>query len=702
MCAMSAERALPDPGSPTPLGATHDGDRGGVNFALWSAAAESVTLCLLDDDGIERDRVELADRTHHVWHGFVPGVGPGQRYGYRVHGPWDPARGARFNAAKLLLDPYARAVTGTWSMDPSTYGHVFGGSDLTRDPRDSAAHVPHGLVVGDIAVDTGVRPDRAWTDTVIYELHVRGFTAAHPAVPEALRGTYAGLAHPAVLEYLTDLGVTAVELLPLHQFVSEEHLQLRGKANFWGYNTIGFFAPHGAYAASGDRGEQVSEFRSMVAALHGAGLEVILDVVYNHTAEGNETGPTLSFRGIDNAAYYRLRGGRRYDDVTGCGDTLDARQLQVVALIADSLRYWVTEMGVDGFRFDLTPALLRGDRGVTPRAALLAVLAQDPVLRGVKLIAEPWDLGPGGYVLGGFPPPWAEWNDRFRGTVRDFWRRGASGVSDLASRVSGSSDLFNRPGRGPTASVNFVTAHDGFTLHDLVTYSRKHNAANGEGNRDGTDDNRSDNHGLEGETTDPEVRRLRERQVRNLITTLLLSLGVPMLLAGDERGRTQRGNNNAYCLDDPTTWVDWTPTATAEALAGFTRAVLRLRAEHPVFRADIFLTGAPAGDAQRPDVDWIGPDGTSLEPPAWNDPDLRTLGMLRTGTPDSFLLLLHAGLEADKFTLPALTWARGYRQVLTTVGEPDGLRPGPELRPGSTVELAPRSVVLLTVVAITR
>jgi glycogen operon protein len=436
----------------------------------------------------------------------------------------------------------------------------------------------------------------------------------------------------------------------------------------------------------------------MVAALHAAGLEVILDVVYNHTAEGDETGPTLSFRGIDNAAYYRLRDGRRYIDDTGCGNTVDARPVQSLTLIADSLRYWVTQMGVDGFRFDLAPALLRGDNGPDPRCALLAVLAQDPVLREVKLIAEPWDLGPGGYILGGFPAPWAEWNDRFRGSVRDFWR-GAGRIDDLAFRLSGSSDLFNRPGRSPMASVNFVTAHDGFTLHDLVTYARKHNSANGENNRDGTDDNRSDNHGLEGETTDPAIRSLRERQVRNLLTTLVLSMGVPMVLAGDERGRTQRGNNNAYCLDDPTTWVDWTPSEHAEKLTGFTRALLRLRAENAVFRTDEFLTGEPDGDADHPDVVWFSPEGKPLRHADWHNPDLHTLGMLRTATDgtESFLLVLHARRDVGTFVLPELDGCRGYRQVLTTVDEPDGLRAGPDLTPGTKVELAAASTLLFAV-----
>jgi len=695
------------------LGARHDPDRGGVNFAVFSAAAEAVTLCLLDPRGVEIDRLELRERTGAVWHCFVPGAGPGDRYGFRVDGPWDPMHGLRFNPAKLLLDPYARAITGDWDADPATFGHTHGGSDLVRDPRDSAARVPHSVVVGtdpDWGTGRAPRPGRALADTVIYELHVRGFTRTHPEVPPALRGTYAGLGHPAVTGYLTDLGVTAVELLPVHQFLSEERLQLGGGRNYWGYNSIGYFAPHAGYSASGSTGGQVREFREMVRALHSAGLEVILDVVYNHTAEGDETGPTLCFRGLDNAAYYRLRGRRRYENVTGTGNTLDTRSPQVVALIADSLRYWVTEMGVDGFRFDLAPALLRGQEAPEPDAALLTVIAQDPVLSRVKLIAEPWDLGEGGYLLGGFPPPWAEWNDRFRDGTRDFWRRAGDGISDLASRLAGSSDVFHAPGRGPEASVNYITSHDGFTLRDLVSYEVKRNGANGEDNRDGTDDNRSWNCGIEGETDDPEILELRDRQIRNMLFTTVLSAGVPMLVAGDERGRTQHGNNNAYSLDDVTTWVDWRSSTSADRLTGFTRDLLRTRAEHPVLRTRAFFTGRPADPHARPDLGWFRSDGEQMSPRDWSDANLRTLGMLLVGEAvtrrgpageplrdDSLLLLLHAGPEPIDFHLPYLTGTAGYFPLLATDHSGRHAR-WDVLRPGAAVPMAANSAVLLRVV----
>jgi glycogen operon protein len=707
MNAMSGQRDLPWPGKWAPLGATFDRARGGTNVALWSRGAEAVELCLLDEVGAEVDRVPLVDVDHGVWHGFLPGMGPGCRYGYRVHGRWDPAHGARFNPAKLLLDPYARAVTGTYRLHEAVFGHVHGGSDLVRDDRDSAPHVPHAVVVeGGYDWSGDVRPDTPWADTVIYELHVKGFTAAHPGVPKELRGTYAGLAHPASVEYLTDLGVTALELLPVHQFVSEEHLLAGGRQNYWGYNTLGYFAPHGAYAATGTTGEQVREFQDMVRALHAAGLEVILDVVYNHTAEGAETGPTLSLRGIDNAAYYRLREGRRYVDYTGCGNTLDLRAPQALALVTDSLRYWVTEMGVDGFRFDLATALIRGERDVDPFAGLLTVLGQDPVLSRVKLIAEPWDLGDGGYRLGGFPPPWAEWNDKYRGTLRDFWRGAAPGVNDLAYRLSGSSDLF--AGRGPTASIDFVTAHDGFTLRDLVSYQHKHNEANGEHNRDGTDDNRSWNCGVEGETDNRAIASLRERQIRNLLTTLMLSIGVPMLVAGDERGRTQRGNNNAYCQDNEISWVDWGPDPVAERLVGFTRNLLALRRAHPVFRQRQFFTGRPGEPGARPDVGWFTATGEELAHHDWLDPGLRTLGMYVSGDAtsrrgergevirdDSFLLLLHAGHTPIEFRLPGKPWADVYRIVLDTdvAGGPEPVRR--PYRAGQTVPMHGRSAVLL-------
>ncbi|WP_033385100.1 glycogen debranching protein GlgX [Sporichthya polymorpha] len=715
---MCADQVVPWPGRSAPLGATYDPVRGGVNVAVFSRRAESVEVCLLDSTGAETNRIGLHERTGHVWHAFLPGVEPGTRYGFRVHGPWDPARGLRFNPTKLLLDPYARAITGGWGGHPAGYAHVHtgpGSDDTVRDERDSAPHVPHAVVV-DPADDpdspADARPNTAWTDTVLYELHVRGFTRSHPDVPPHQRGTYAGLAHPAVVEYLTGLGVTAVELLPVHHFVSEEHLLRGGRRNYWGYNSIGFFAPHAGYSSAGTLGGQVREFKEMVRTLHAAGLEVILDVVYNHTAEGDETGPTLSFRGLDNIEYYRLRDGRRYADVTGCGNTLDARSPQVIALIADSLRYWVTEMGVDGFRFDLASALIRGPVGADapdPRAALLTVLAQDPVLSGVKLIAEPWDATAAGYLLGGFPPPWAEWNDRYRGCVRDFWRGAPAGVDDLAYRLSGSSDLFAHPGRGPIASINYVTSHDGFTLRDLVSYTTKRNQANGENNRDGTDDNRSWNCGEEGETANFGVLLLRERQMRNLLMTLLLSVGTPMLVAGDERARTQQGNNNAYCQDNEISWVDWTPDPTAERLTEFTRTLLALRRAHPVFRQQGFFTGAPIGAHGQPDLEWFTEAGERLTNDDWHDPQRSALGVLLCGdaihqrgpqgetlTDDSFLLLLNAGAEAVEWTMPTTTFATGFVPVLDSdPGHPvDGRT---VLAPGDTRTLTGRSALLLRV-----
>ncbi|HYO35206.1 MAG TPA: glycogen debranching protein GlgX, partial [Geodermatophilus sp.] len=537
------------PGSPAPLGAHWDGT--GTNVALWSAGATAVDLCLFDPDGTEH-RHRLQETTHQVWHGRLAGVGPGQRYGYRVHGPHDPGTGARWNPAKLLLDPSARAVDGDLVLDPALFGSR-PDAPGTADGRDSAPFVPRGVVVHDsFPWDGDRRPMTPWSDTVIYEVHVKGATMRHPDVPPALRGTYAGLAHPAFVEHLRSLGVTAVELLPVHSFVSEPHLMRRGLTNYWGYNTLGYFAPHAAYSSAGSGGGQVTEFKAMVKALHAAGIEVVLDVVYNHTAEGDGSGPTLSLRGIDNPGYYRLDGANpaRYTDYTGCGNTLDVRRPQVLAMLMDSLRYWVTEMHVDGFRFDLAAALARSMHDVDRLSAFFDVVHQDPVVSRVKLIAEPWDVGEGGYQVGNFPPLWTEWNGKYRDTVRDVWSGAHVGVRDLAYRLTGSSDLYRSDGRRPFASVNFVTAHDGFTLADLVTYERKRNEANGEDNRDGESHNRNWNGGVEGPSDDPQVRAVRARQVRNHLATLLLSTGVPMLTAGDELGRTQGGNNNAYCQDN--------------------------------------------------------------------------------------------------------------------------------------------------------
>ncbi len=694
----------PWPGSWQPLGARfrHDPEgTEGTNFALWAAGAEAVELCLFDEDGQET-RHPLTEQTFQTWHGYLPGVGPGQRYGYRVHGRWDPWTGARWNPAKLLLDPYARAVDGDFTGHGASAGSVRdwpepGVADTVRDNRDSAPYVARGVVVhDDDDWSDDRRPKTPWAETVIYELHVRGFTMRHPGIPPELRGTYAGLAHPAAIEYLTGLGVTAVELLPVHQFASEDHLHERGLANYWGYNSIGWFAPHGAYSSSGTRGQQVGEFKRMVRALHRAGIEVILDVVYNHTAEGGEMGPTLSLRGIDNAGYYRLaRGSRGYADYTGCGNTLDTRQPQAVRLVTDSLRYWATEMGVDGFRFDLAAALARGSDGVEMHHPFLAAVSQDPFLSRVKLIAEPWDVGHGGYQVGNFPPLWAEWNDKYRDTVRDFWRGARPDVRELGYRLSGSSDLYQRGGRRPYASVNFVTAHDGFTLRDLVSYNGKHNEANGEQNRDGTDDNRSWNCGAEGESADPAVLELRHRQLGNLLATLLLSTGVPMITAGDEFGRTQGGNNNPYCQDNETSWVDWSLLADPRwrELRELTARLIRLRRRHPVLRQRAFFSGRAAVPGGRRDLSWFTARGEEMTEADWFAPTA-VLGMLLSGSAmserdqhgcplrdDSFLLLLNASAEPVEFALPP---GGPYEVVVDT----SDARGGP---------LAPRSLRLLRI-----
>ncbi|CAM5404569.1 glycogen debranching protein GlgX [Streptomyces atroolivaceus] len=708
------------PGAPMPLGARFrvgpDGVAG-TNFALWAGGAEAVELCLFDGRGTET-RLPLAELTHEIWHGFVPGVRAGQRYGYRVHGRWDPWTGARWNAAKLLLDPYARAVDGSFTLPPEVYGHVRDWpeqhvADTVRDDRDSAPYVPKAVVVhddDDWADDR--RPKTPWADSVIYELHVRGFTKLHPDIPPELRGTYAGLAHPAAVGHLRRLGVTAVELLPVHQFAHEDHLLRRGLHNYWGYNSIGYFAPHAGYAASGTAGQQVGEFKQMVRALHDAGIEVILDVVYNHTAEAGELGPMLSLRGIDNRGYYRLQpDARRYADYTGCGNTLHVVQPQVLRLITDSLRYWVTEMGVDGFRFDLAAALARSMHDVDMLSPFLAVIAQDPVLRRVKLIAEPWDVGNGGYQVGAFPPLWTEWNDRYRDAVRDFWRGALPDVRDIGYRLTGSSDLYAWGGRRPYASVNFVTAHDGFTLRDLVSYEHKHNEANGEGNRDGTNDNRAWNGGTEGETDDPGINALRRRQLRNLLTTLLLSTGVPMLVAGDEMGRTQGGNNNAYCQDNEVSWLDWSLLEEPRwrELTELTARVLALRHRHPVLRRRAFFAGTPQAPDGLRDLAWFTPQGAEMTEGDWYAP-AATLGLYLSGrdipgrdarggqiTDDSFLAVLHADHRPCDFLLPGPPWAQEYELVLDTSVEDQSTTPGTLHRGGTTLTVPGRSVLLLRV-----
>jgi isoamylase len=698
------------PGRPYPLGATWDGE--GTNFALFSEAAHGVELCLFDRKGAET-RLPLTEVNAHVWHGYVPGVAPGQRYGFRVSGPYEPRWGLRFNPSKFLIDPYAKAIDGELDWDDAVFGYVVGGSDDHPDDRDSAPHVPKS-VVADTLFPWGddQPPRREWHDTVIYEVHVKGFTMRHPDVPESQQGTYAGLASPPAVDHLTRLGVTAVELLPIHHFVSEHDLVKRGLSNYWGYNSVGYFAPHAAYSSSGSRGEQVREFKAMVRTLHAAGIEVILDVVYNHTAEGNHMGPTLNFRGIDNAAYYRLveDNPRHYMDYTGTGNTLNARHPEVLHLIMDSLRYWVTEMHVDGFRFDLASALARGFHEVDRLSAFFDLIHQDPVVSSVKLIAEPWDVGEGGYQVGNFPVLWTEWNGKYRDAVRDFWRGQGTSLAEMGYRLTGSSDLYQGDGRGPGASINFVTAHDGFTLRDLVSYNDKHNEANGEDNRDGTDDNRSWNCGAEGETDDPDVLQVRKRQQRNFLATLLLSQGVPMLLAGDELNRTQRGNNNAYCQDNELNWIDWELDAEALELLEVTRRLVALRREHPVFRRRRFFQGRPIHGSGLADIGWFGPDGEEMNERQWLAGRLVALGMFLNGeeisepgprgeriVDESFLLLLN-GPHPVNFRLPSGKWAAKFELVLDTAigyARPELDREGITLMADEELALSSRSLVIL-------
>ncbi len=697
------EPRIDGPGTWDPLGLTLDGT--GANIALWAPGASTVDLCLFDDDGNE-SRIRLPEQTFGVFHGHVSGVASGQSYGFRVDGPWDPANGARWNPAKLLMDPYARALDGEFRLDPAVFAHV-GTDDLTRSDVDSAPYVPRSVAVGasfDWYGDT--HPRIPWGDTVIYETHVRGISMQHPDVPEHLRGTYAGLAHPAVINHLTSLGVTAVELMPIHHFVDETHLLELGLTNYWGYNTLGFFAPHASYSASGTTGEQVREFKEMVRTLHAAGLEVILDVVYNHTAEGNENGPTLSFRGICNPGYYRLSDGRHYMDYTGCGNTLNVSNPHVLQMVMDSLRYWVTEMHVDGFRFDLAAALARSFHDVDMLGTFLTTIQQDPILRRTKLIAEPWDVGPGGYQVGEFPAMWTEWNGKYRDNLRDFWK-GSAGIGELGWRLSGSADLYGGEGRRPYASINFITAHDGFPLRDLTTYNHKHNEANLEDNRDGTDDNRSYNYGVEGETDDPAINEVRHRQIRNMFATLLLSTGVPMILGGDEFGRTQGGNNNAYCQDNEISWYDWDLADWQTELLAFATRIVELRRQHRAFRQRYFFDGRPTREGGAPDLGWVGPDGQPLTQDEWNAGWSKTLGMYLSGelhhvpgeplpqADDSFLLILHAGDEECDFTLPGEPFGKSYEVVFDTGVDHEGAT----VRAGEALHLVPRSSALLRVTA---
>ena len=692
------------PGTPYPLGATYDGS--GTNFAVYSGGAELVELCLFDDEGNE-ERVRLFEQDAYVWHCYLPHVQPGQRYGYRIHGPYDPADGKRYNPSKLVLDPYAKAITGNIEWGQSVFSYDFGDPD-SHNTDDSAASMPKGVVINpffDWAGDR--RPRTPYADSFIYEAHVKGLTKLHPDVPEQMRGTYAGVAHPAVIEHLKRLGVTAIELMPVHEFVHDSTLVEQGLRNYWGYNTLNFFAPHGDYSSTGDNGQQVQEFKSMVKTLHANGIEVILDVVYNHTAEGNHLGPTLSFRGLDNEAYYKLEPDKRYyTDYTGTGNSLNMRHPHSLQLIMDSLRYWVTEMHVDGFRFDLAATLARELHDVDKLSAFFDLVQQDPIVSQVKLIAEPWDVGPGGYQVGNFPPLWTEWNGKYRDTVRDFWRGEPSTLGEFATRITGSPDLYERSGRRPVASINFVTAHDGFTLNDLVSYNEKHNEANGEDGRDGESHNRSWNCGVEGPTDDPEVLALRARQQRNFIATLLLSQGVPMMLHGDELGRTQQGNNNTYAQDNELSWVHWDEAD--EPLIEFTRALSSLRADHPTFRRRHFFNGrvAKRGEGEGlPDVVWLSTDGTQMDDENWNESFVKAMGYFLNGDAiagrdergqriqdDSFIIYFNASETVVDVTLPSREIDMTWEVVIDTSGEhtADGA-----LEKAAQFKLAPRSMMVL-------
>lgn len=692
-----------------PLGASYDG--AGVNFALFSQVAEKVELCLFDEEDHET-RIEMTEQNSYVWHNYIPGLQPGQRYGYRVYGPYNPALGQRCNPSKLLLDPYAKAIEGNIDDDPSLFSYDMSNPDDINaiNTQDSAAHTMKSVVVNPY-FDWGndQHPNISYHDSVIYEAHVRGMTNLNQDVPPDIRGTYAGLAYPAVVDYLKKLGITAIELMPIHQFVNDSFLQQKGLSNYWGYNTIGFFAPHNAYSSVGERGQQVNEFKSMVKAYHRAGMEVILDVVYNHTAEGNHMGPTLSFKGIDNQAYYRLvdNDPYHYFDTTGTGNSLLMRSPHALQLITDSLRYWVTEMHVDGFRFDLAATLARQFQEVDKLSAFFDIVEQDPVISRVKLIAEPWDLGSGGYQVGGFPSSWSEWNGRYRDCVRDFWRSQPSTLPEFASRLMGSSDLYEVNGRRPVASVNFVTAHDGFTLNDLVSYNEKHNDANGEGNRDGESNNRSWNCGVEGETTIRDVNELRQRQMRNMFSTLLVSQGIPMICGGDEVARTQQGNNNAYCQDNEISWTHWDLDDDRKSLLAFVSKLIHLRLDHPVLHRRRFFTGRKAGDDPNtiPEVEWFDHTGSIMDMNDWqnthafsmmvylNGADIPEMDYYGNPTVDNdFILIFNAHYEPIQFTLPDENYGSKWKLVVDTYN-PDG----PELNyeAGFAITAQSRSFMLL-------
>ena len=692
-----------------PLGASYDG--AGVNFALYSQVAQKVELCLFDEHGVET-RIEMTERNSYVWHNYIPGLHPGQRYGYRVYGPYDPVHGLRCNPNKLLLDPYAKAIEGNIDGDESLFSYWFKSPDdnSAMNDLDSAAHTMKSAVINPY-FDWGndQHPYISYHDSVIYEAHVRGMTNLNMDVPPDIRGTYAGLAYPSVIEYLKKLGITAIELMPIHQFVNDSFLQEKGLSNYWGYNTIGFFAPHNAYSSSGERGEQVNEFKSMVKAYHRAGMEVILDVVYNHTAEGNHMGPTLSFKGIDNASYYRLVEGdqQHYFDTTGTGNSLLMRSPHALQLITDSLRYWVTEMHVDGFRFDLAATLARQFQEVDKLSAFFDIVEQDPIISRVKLIAEPWDLGSGGYQVGGFPSSWSEWNGRYRDTVRDFWRSQPSTLPEFASRLMGSSDLYQVNGRRPVASVNFITAHDGFTMNDLVSYNEKHNEANGEGNRDGESNNRSWNCGVEGPTNIPDVNDLRQRQMRNMFATLLFSQGIPMICGGDEVARTQQGNNNAYCQDNEISWTNWHLDKGRKELLAFVSKLIHLRLDHPVLHRRRFFTGREPGDDSNtiPQVEWFDHTGSIMDMDDWQNTHAFSMMIYLNGSDipevdwygnrmvdNDFILIFNAHYEPIMFTLPDERYGRKWQLVVDT-HNPDG----PELsyEAGFMITAQSRSFLML-------
>ena len=697
------------PGSMYPLGASYDG--AGVNFALYSQVAQKVELCLFDEHDVET-RIEMTERNSYVWHNYIPGLHPGQRYGYRVYGPYDPVHGLRCNPNKLLLDPYAKAIEGNIDGDESLFSYWFKSPDdnSAMNDLDSAAHTMKSAVINPY-FDWGndQHPYISYHDSVIYEAHVRGMTNLNMDVPPDIRGTYAGLAYPSVIEYLKKLGITAIELMPIHQFVNDSFLQEKGLSNYWGYNTIGFFAPHNAYSSSGERGEQVNEFKSMVKAYHRAGMEVILDVVYNHTAEGNHMGPTLSFKGIDNASYYRLVEGdqQHYFDTTGTGNSLLMRSPHALQLITDSLRYWVTEMHVDGFRFDLAATLARQFQEVDKLSAFFDIVEQDPIISRVKLIAEPWDLGSGGYQVGGFPSSWSEWNGRYRDTVRDFWRSQPSTLPEFASRLMGSSDLYQVNGRRPVASVNFITAHDGFTMNDLVSYNEKHNEANGEGNRDGESNNRSWNCGVEGPTNIPDVNDLRQRQMRNMFATLLFSQGIPMICGGDEVARTQQGNNNAYCQDNEISWTNWHLDKGRKELLAFVSKLIHLRLDHPVLHRRRFFTGREPGDDSNtiPQVEWFDHTGSIMDMDDWQNTHAFSMMIYLNGSDipevdwygnrmvdNDFILIFNAHYEPIMFTLPDERYGRKWQLVVDTHNPNE---PALSYEAGFMITAQSRSVLML-------